>query len=142
MQYLKARLVLDVDFEKGFTPQEIADALDTLLETSLSTTDVLSDVGNPTVDSFTVMDSNKALELADQLEVLMGVPADGLGGKEESLQPVVDFLREIAGSPDVCPSCGKPYREFVHNCKECVDMPEVYGCPVHDDSCPFCRGEE
>lgn len=34
--------------------------------------------------------------------------------------------------------CGEELKHFIHNCSGSSNMPEIYGCPVCDDTCGFC----
>jgi hypothetical protein len=50
-----ARLYLDVDYDESVTDAEgVANALDTLLETAMSTPEILDEYGNPDVGAFYV----------------------------------------------------------------------------------------
>ena len=94
---MKARLYLDVKFGKRATDAEsIASALDNVMDVGMSS---LSDCwkeygGVPQVGKFYVLNSEEAFRHAHDLDALM----DGQDGElGESLAPVRDFLRKIAG---------------------------------------------
>lgn len=53
---MTARLFLDVTYNDRVTDDEsVASALDTLLETAMSTPDILDEYDNPTVDAFYIL---------------------------------------------------------------------------------------
>jgi DNA-binding protein Fis len=39
---------------------------------------------------------------------------------------------------EYCENCGRELKYFFHNC-DGQDYNELYGCPVCDDCCPFCK---
>lgn len=43
---------------------------------------------------------------------------------------------------DICEECGLEKRTFMHNCPGQSNYNEVYGCPMCDDKCSFCKGED
>lgn len=94
---MKARLYLDIEFNGRKTDGEsIASAMDKLMGNGLA---VLLDCwdeygGEPKVGQFLVMDTKQAAEHADELDHLIDGQEDELG---ESLVPVRDFLRQVAG---------------------------------------------
>lgn len=42
---------------------------------------------------------------------------------------------------EYCECCGEEMKNFMHNCPESSDMPEIYGCPTCDDKCGFCSSK-
>ena len=58
---MKTQLSLEIEYDPALTdPEGLASALDRLLETALSTPDLLSEYGNPVVGEFLVADSRTA----------------------------------------------------------------------------------
>jgi len=51
----------------------------------------------------------------------------------------MEGARETERKGDCCAECGELKKSFMHNCPKAKDMPEIYGCPTCDDSCPECR---
>ena len=39
-------------------------------------------------------------------------------------------------------SCGREMKLFIHNCNGSSNMPEIFGCPKHDDFCAFCLNDD
>ena len=95
---MKARLYLDVEFDGRRTDGEsIASAMDNVIKTGMSAIgDCWEEYGNePKVGEFFVLDTKQAAELAEEIDGLIdGQEDDELG---ESLAPVRDFLRQLAG---------------------------------------------
>jgi hypothetical protein len=94
---MKARLYLDVEFNgRKMDAESIATALDRLIETVMS---ALSDGweeygGEPKVGKCFVLDTQQAVEHAEEFDRLIDGQDDELG---ESLKPIRDFLRQVAG---------------------------------------------
>src|SRR3990172_11462486 len=58
---MKTQLTLEIEYDPALTdPEGLASALDRLLETALSTPDLLSEYGNPVVGEFLVADGRTA----------------------------------------------------------------------------------
>lgn len=67
---MKATLTLEIEFDPELTDAEsVAGALDTLLDTAMSTPGILDEYGNPGVDEFLVAD-----ELIGQARELLAHP--------------------------------------------------------------------
>lgn len=94
---MRARLYLDVRFGKRATDAEsLATAMDNVVRTGMS---ALGDCwgeygGEPKVGKFFVLDTGRAADLAGELDAIIDGQDDELG---ESLKPVRDFLRHVAG---------------------------------------------
>jgi hypothetical protein len=100
---MKARLYLDVKFGKRATDAEsIASALDNVMDVGMSSLDdCWSEYGGkPQVGKFFVLDTGKALDLANDVESVMNVAENDPGSARPSewLAPVRDFLRKVAGT--------------------------------------------
>jgi len=94
---MKARLYLDVEFDGRRTDGEsIASAMDNVAKTGMSALGDCWDEygGAPKVGQFLVLDTGQAAERAEALDSLIDGQEDELG---ESLAPVRDFLRQLAG---------------------------------------------
>ena len=88
----KARLFVDVEFDEDVTDADsVASALDTLLETALSTQDVLSEQGNPNVGGFCRETETDVDDLAAVVERLAS-KADSAGLEPEDLDETVHEL--------------------------------------------------
>ena len=94
---MKARLYIDVEFNGRKTDDEgMAVALDKVVKTGMS---ALGDCweeygGAPKVGQFLILDTAQAVEHAEEIDHLIDGQEDELG---ESLSPVRDFLRQVAG---------------------------------------------
>ena len=95
---MKARLYLDIKFSKRATDAEgIASALDNVLDVGMAALDDCSQEysGKPQVGKFFVLDTERANDLANDVESVMTVaerdPKNARPG--EWLAPVRDFLR-------------------------------------------------
>jgi hypothetical protein len=99
---MKARLYFDVEFDGRKTDAESpATAMDNVVKCGMSALGDCWDEygGGPRVSGVMVLDTDKAVELADQLDLFMDGQDDELG---EFLKPVRDFLRQVAlGGQDV-----------------------------------------
>jgi hypothetical protein len=94
---MKARLYIDVEFNGRKTDGEsIASAMDNAVKTGMSAlADCWNEYGGaPKVGEFFVLDTGQAAEHAESLDSLIDGQEDELG---ESLVPVRDFLRQLAG---------------------------------------------
>jgi hypothetical protein len=102
---MKARLYFDVQFNGHKTdPEGLASAMETLIETAMSTPGVMEEHGDPNVGECFVLDTKAALEHASTVNrvIVEYTDPDRLienGGNElgELLAPVVEFLRKLAG---------------------------------------------
>jgi hypothetical protein len=55
---MKATLTIEIEFDPEVTDDEsVASALDTLLETAMSTPEIFEEYGNPTVGEFLILDA-------------------------------------------------------------------------------------
>ena len=94
---MKAKLVLELKFGKRATDAEsLATAMDKVVKCGMA---ALGDCwheygGEPKVGKFVVLDSQQALDHANELDSLIDGQDDELG---ESLVPVRDFLRQVTG---------------------------------------------
>ncbi len=94
---MKARLYLDIEFNGRKTDGEsIASAMDNVVKTGMSALGDCWDEyeGAPKVGEFFVLDTGQAAEHAEELDHLIDGQEDELG---ESLVPIRDFLRHLAG---------------------------------------------
>jgi hypothetical protein len=95
---MKARLFIDVQFNGRKTDAEsIASAMDNVVKTGMTTLGDCWDEygGEPKVGQFLVLDTLSAGQYAESLQGLIdGEEEDDLG---EFLEPIRDFLRQIAG---------------------------------------------
>ncbi len=95
---MKARVYLDVEFNGRKTDAEsVAAAMDNVVKAGMSALGDCWDEygGAPKVGRLLALDTAQAAELAEALEMLIdGQEDDELG---ESLAPVRDFLRGVAG---------------------------------------------
>ncbi len=91
---MKTKLILPVIFKaKRTNPEALTSALDQVIETALSTAGLLSEYGDPTVGTFSVLDTEAAKEHAEALDALIDGQDDELG---EMLIPIRDFLKRLA----------------------------------------------
>jgi hypothetical protein len=94
---MKARFYVDVEFDGHKTDAEsVATAMDKTVANGLA---VLLGCweeygGEPKVGRFLVLDTDAAIQHADELDSLIDGQEDELG---TSLAPVRDFLRQVAG---------------------------------------------
>ena len=54
---------------------------------------------------------------------------------EEEMMGLYELSEDIDNN--LC-DCGETKRNFMHNCPNSSNMPEIFGCPKCDDVCPFC----
>jgi hypothetical protein len=99
---MKARLYLDIKFGARATDAEsLASALDNVMDVGMAALDdCWQDYGGkPKVGKFFVLDTGKALDLANDVESVMHVAENDPGNARPSewLAPVRDFLRKVAG---------------------------------------------
>jgi len=40
---------------------------------------------------------------------------------------------------EFCEHCGRTLIYFMHHCPNSSNYEEIYGCPIHDDVCGFCK---
>ena len=99
---MKARLYLDIRFGGRATDAEsIASALDNVMDVGMAALDDCWGEygGKPEVGKFLVLDTERAIDLANDVESVMHV-AEGdprNARPSEWLAPVRDFLRQVAG---------------------------------------------
>lgn len=43
---------------------------------------------------------------------------------------------------EICETCGRELKYFMHNCSESSNYFEFFGCPYCDDYCPECLSKE
>ena len=95
---MNARLYIDVEFNGRKTDCEsIASAMDNVIKTGMSALGDCWDEygGEPKVGQFLVLDTLSAQQYAESLQGLFdGEEEDDLG---EFLEPIRDFLRQVAG---------------------------------------------
>ena len=95
---MKARFYFDVEFKanRKTDAEGIASALDNVVRSGMTVLgDCWSDFGGkPKIGEVFVLDTKAAAEHADNLDLLIDGQSDELG---ESLVPVRDFLRRVAG---------------------------------------------
>ena len=95
---MKARLYLDVEFDGRKTDGEgVATALENVIKTGMSALGDCWDEygGTPKVGGCFVLDTGSAAAFAESLQGLIdGEEEDDLG---EFLEPIRDFLRQVAG---------------------------------------------
>ena len=88
----KARLYVDVEFDADVTDADsVASALDTLMETALSTPDVLSEQGNPHVGGF-CREAETAIDGLDAVVERLASKAESAGLEPEDLDETVHEL--------------------------------------------------
>ncbi|REJ65659.1 MAG: hypothetical protein DWQ31_17110 [Planctomycetota bacterium] len=88
----KATLYLDIEFDEQTTDAEsVASALDTLMETALSTPDILSEYGNPRIGPFYVAE-NRAPRVV--LNIYGGLVQDVFCSDPDTDVVVVDWDTE------------------------------------------------
>jgi hypothetical protein len=67
----KTTLTLDIDYDPDQTdPEELACAMDRLLETALSTPGILDDYGNPRIGEFFVLEGDDGRSAGDDCQVI------------------------------------------------------------------------
>jgi hypothetical protein len=94
---MKARLYIDVKFGGRATDAEsVASALDNVMDVGMAALDdCWGDYGGkPQVGKFLVLDTERAIDCANELDKLMAEKDDAQG---RQLVPVRDFLRKVAG---------------------------------------------
>ena len=97
-----ARLTVEVEYDESKTdPQGLSRAMDILMETALSTPDLLDDYGNPHVGAF--LPENKArMALAEIYEMLYLDESGWNDDKEwdsETIEHVAHIIRDVMPHP-------------------------------------------
>jgi hypothetical protein len=89
---MKTTLTVDIEYDPEFTdPERLASAMDQLLETALSTPEILDDLGNPTVREFSVVvpEDSKVQQYRQILRELLGCCELNVGEMDEETWRIV-----------------------------------------------------